>query len=182
MAEVEVVPNAHRDRVKVRLRVPMHQAANAAAVLALPTQPLNCSGADPALLWVGPDQWLILSDTHTADALVAEYSLRLQDWLHHATDASAALVCFAVRGSSARVLLGMGSGIDFRARSFDTGLCVSTRFARVPALIRATSVESFELYVDRSLGEYLARWFEHARRDPILKQRASSTAASRSGQ
>lgn len=182
MGEVEIVPNAHRGRVKVRLRVPLPQAANAAAVLALPTRSLTWNGADPAMLWVGPDQWLILSDVHTADALIAESSARLQGWLHHATDASAALVCFAIRGPSARLLLGMGSGVDFNARSFGSGNCVSTRFARIPALIRADAAESFELYVDRSLGDYLERWFEHARADPILEQRAPPNARRGSGQ
>jgi heterotetrameric sarcosine oxidase gamma subunit len=168
MAELEVLRHAHRGRAKVRLRVAMEQASGAAAVLALPTTPLSWTGENPSILWLGPDQWLILSDTQTAEAIITECATRLQGLLHSATDASAALMCFAVEGRSARLLLGMGSGVDFDARSFDTGRCVCTRFARIPALVRAVAAERFELYVDRSLGGYLASWFEHACRDPIF--------------
>jgi len=171
MAEVEVVRNAHGGRAKVRLRVAMDEAASAATILALPTTPLSWTGEDPSMLWLGPDQWLVLSDTQTAEAIISEYTARLQGLLHSATDASAALVCFAVDGPSARLLLSMGSGVDFDARSFGTGRCVSTRFARIPALIRAVAADSFELYVDRSLGDYLPSWFEHASRDPFFTTR-----------
>jgi len=171
MAEVEVVRHAHRGRAKVRLRVAMDQASGAAAVLALPTTPLSWTGENPSMLWLGPDQWLILSDTQTADAMISEFAVRLHGSLYSATDASAALTCFAVEGPLARLLLGMGSGVDFDARSFGTGRCVATRFARIPALIRLVAAESFELYVDRSLGDYLASWFGHASRDPVFETR-----------
>jgi heterotetrameric sarcosine oxidase gamma subunit len=109
-----------------------------------------------------------LSDTQSAEAIITDCAARLQELLHSATDASAALMCFALEGPSARLLLGMGSGIDFDARSFGTEHCVSTRFARIPALIRAVAPDSFELYVDRSLDDYLTSWFAYACRDPIF--------------
>ncbi len=171
MAEITVSSCAHQARAKIMLRVPMSDAARVAQAMSLPA-PMCWTGEDPALLWVGPDQWLILSDAQTADELIFDCAARLQSVLHHAVDASAGIACVVVEGVSARVLLGMASGVDFHPRAFGVGRCVRTRFANVSALIRAVAPDGFELYVDRSVTDYLERWFAHASADPLLRSPA----------
>jgi len=136
-------------------------------------EPMYWTGEDPVMLWLGPDQWLILSDVQTADELIFACAARLQGLLHYAVDASAALVCVDVEGPSARRILGMGSGIDFHPRAFGVGRCVRTRFANVGALIRGVAPDGFELYVDRSVTDYLERWFAYASADPLLRSLVS---------
>lgn len=173
MAELRIeVPEPH-GRGLVRLRVPLNQAAQAAAVARLPLEPLTVDEGEPAALWVGPDQWLIVSETRPAEAVLADLAARLVGILHHASDASDALALISVEGSAVRSLLAMLSGIDYDAASFPHGRCVRTRMAKVAVLVRAVGAERFELYVDRSVADYLEAWLRRAARDPILHRQKS---------
>jgi sarcosine oxidase gamma subunit len=50
----------------VRLRVRPTGADAASKALELPQQALQWWGEDPAAYWLGPDQWLLTSDTKPA--------------------------------------------------------------------------------------------------------------------
>lgn len=170
MADLRIsVPEPH-GRGLVRLRVPLNQAAHAAAVARLPLEPLTVDEGEPAALWVGPEQWLIVSTTRPAEAVLTDLMARLDGILHHASDASDALALITVEGSAARSLLAMLSGIDYDAASLPPGRCVRTRMAKVAVLVRAVAADRFELYVDRSVAHYLEDWLRHAARDPILRK------------
>lgn len=170
MAELSIeMPQPH-GRGLVRLRVPLSRAAEAAAVARLPLEPLTVDEGEPAALWVGPEQWLIVSASRPAEAVLADLAARLGGILHHASDASDALALISVEGSAARNLLAMLSGIDYDATRFPPGRCVRTRMAKVAVLVRAVGADRFELYVDRSVADYLAGWLRHAACDPILRR------------
>lgn len=167
MAEPRIVPRVDDGRSLVRLRVTLSGAEAAAQRLELP--PAGAwSGADPQALWVGPDQWLLVSRRQTPDALIEHCGQALEGVLHHAVDSSDALHCLAVEGVGARTLLAMGSGVDFDAGRFKAGQCARTRLAKVAVLIAALEGERFELYADRSVGAYLTNWLHQAGRDPLV--------------
>jgi sarcosine oxidase subunit gamma len=161
------MPEPH-GRGLVRLRVPLDQAAQAAAVARLPLEPLTVDEGEPAVLWVGPDQWLIVSGSRPAEAVLDDLAARLEGILYHASDASDALALLTVEGRGARGLLAMLSGIDYDPASFPPGRCARTRMAKVAVLVRALDTHRFELFVDRSVAHYLEGWLRHAARDPIL--------------
>ncbi len=154
------------DRSIVRLRVRPDGADVANEVLQLPPA-LQWRDGDPAVCWLGPDQWLFTSDTTAADDVIQHIESTLAGQLHAATDMSSGNVCFALTGPAGRKLLAMGCGIDLHPGAFMTGQCARTNFANVPLLIVAIEDNHFDLYADRSHARYLVDWIATAGEDPV---------------
>ncbi len=153
----------------VRLRVRPQAADAAAKALQLPQQALQWRGEDPAAYWLGPDQWLLTSDTKPAQEIISHIDRTLSGQLYAATDMSSHYVCFALRGPAARTVLAMGCGIDMHESAFMTGQCTHTHFANVQLFIVVVEDNHFELYVDRSHARYLSDWLVNAGEDPITR-------------
>ena len=152
----------------VRLRVCPAEADAVVSALQLP-QALQWRGQEPSACWLGPDQWLLTSDTQPAEDVAAHVGRTLAGQLHSATDMSSGIVCFALNGPAARTVLAMGCGIDMHPGAFMKGQCVRTHFANVALVIVAVEDEHFELYVDRSHARYLDDWFADAGEDPVTR-------------
>lgn len=120
--------------------------------------PLTATGSETRCLWVGPDQWLFVSDSIEADSLVRECNESLADVLHNAVDNSAGLAVIRLDGPGARSLLASGCGLDFRPEEFAVGACCRTRFAQIAAIIVAEGPQKFDIYVDRSYAVFLNEW------------------------
>jgi sarcosine oxidase subunit gamma len=59
--------------------------------------------------------------------------------------------------------LAHGCSLDIHPRVFGPGQCAQTLLARVPVIIHQRGDEpSFDIYVQRSLAEYLWSWLEDA--------------------
>jgi sarcosine oxidase subunit gamma len=171
MPELELDYGAHPRRAIVRLRVPVAYGEHAAGALGL-AAPLTARVAgDVTSLWVAPDQWLLVSDRIAPSPIVEHCAHALAGRLHLAVDATSALHCAAVEGARVRALLAMGSGLDWSPAGLPAGRCVRTRFARIAIVAHAVGDSRFDLYLDGSHRAYLDRWFAHAVRDPLLRER-----------
>ncbi len=153
----------------VRLRVRPSAADAAGKALQLPREALQWQGEDPAAYWLGPDQWLLTSDTKSAEEITDHIDRTLAGQLYAATDMSSGNVCFSLSGPAARIILGMGCGIDLHKNVFVTGQCTQTNFAHVQLFIVAVDDENFDLYVDRSHAGYLRNWLLISGEDPITR-------------
>ena len=153
----------------VRLRVRPQAADAAAKALQLPQQALQWSSEDPAAYWLGPDQWLLTSDTKPAKEIIGRIDRTLSGQLYAATDMSSHYVCFALSGPAARTVLAMGCAIDTHRSAFMTGQCVQTNFAHVRLFIVVVDDNNFDLYVDRSHACYLSDWLVKSGEDPITR-------------
>jgi heterotetrameric sarcosine oxidase gamma subunit len=120
--------------------------------------PLCAAGDDPRSLWLGPDRWLLVSDSMPADAVIAACDEALTGVLHNAVDYSAGLAVLRLAGGGARQLLATGTGIDLRPAEFAEGACCRTRLARIAAVITVDASGRFEIYADRSYESYLTSW------------------------
>jgi len=137
-------------------------------------EPTRLSGASvagllAAILWLGPDEWLLVSETQRG----ADLLLRLQsamDGIHSAvTDVSSASIVYAVRGAKARDVLAKGCSLDLHQSRFTPGTCARTLLGKAPVLLHLrTSEPEFEVYVARSLREYAWAWFSKAAQDLYL--------------
>lgn len=150
----------------VRLRVRPDGADAASEALNLP-QALQWRDADPAICWIGPEQWLFTSDSKSADKVIRLIAKKLDGQLHAATDISSGYSCFAIKGRAIRRILSMGCGIDLHPDKFKRGHCVRTNFALVSLLIVAIEDDYFDLYADRSYVRYLESWIAKAGEDPV---------------
>ncbi len=161
--------NQINGRSMVQLRVRPNGADAAIEALQLPRQALRWRGEDPAACWLGPDLWLLSSDTKPAEVILSHIHGRLSGQLYAATDMSSHYVCFALRGPAARTVLAMGCGIDMHPSAFMTGQCVRTHFANVMLFIVVAGDNYFDLYVDRSHARYLNDWIDNSGQDPITR-------------
>ncbi len=124
--------------------------------------PLSAAGDDPVSLWLGPDRWLLVSDSTTPAAIARNCKERLAEILHSAVDYSAGLSVLRIAGPNAWQLLATGSGIDLRPRKFPIRTCCRTRLAQIAAVIVTERSEQFDIYVDRSYETYLTDWLTEA--------------------
>lgn len=141
----------------VSLKVAINSADTAGEKLPLASSGTASSG-DPQSLWLGPDRWLLVSDSITPDSIIRKCNDSLGEILHNAVDYSAGLTVMRVAGPDSWCLLAAGSSVDFRREKFPVLSCCRTRLANVAAVIVAASPLCFDLYVDRSYGTYLNEW------------------------
>lgn len=121
-----------------------------------------------AVLWLGPDEWLVVSETQSGHGLATRMQHALRGIHAAVIDVSDASVVYAVSGAHAREVLAKGCSLDFHPRAFPPGRCARSLLAVVPVLIHLRSAEPcFELYVARSVGEYVRAWLRASVRDHL---------------
>ncbi len=164
-------------RSMVRLRVRPKAADTAGKALQLPQHALHWRAGNPAACWLGPDQWLLTSDSKPGTEIIGHIDRTLSGQLYAATDMSSHYECFELSGPAARMVLAMGCGIDMHAGTFSTGQCVRTHFANVLLLIVAGDNNHFDLYTDRSHARYLLDWLASAGEDPVFRMNTDGAQA-----
>lgn len=162
-----------RDQSIVRLRIHPDAAEHVSQALELP-QALHWRDSDPRVCWLGPDQWLLTSNTRPAGEIIGHIGQMLPDVLHAPTDMSSGNASFTLKGPAARKLLAMGCGIDMHPSAFTPGQCVRTNFALVSLFIVAVEDDRFDLFVDRSYARYLENWIAAAGEDPVIYTEGTS--------
>ena len=156
---------------QVGLRGPPDDQAFVAAVrgvldLPLPAANNFTSRDDLDVLWLGPDEWLIVRP-EASDARLAD-SLRAALGGQHAavTDVSAARIVLELDGPKAGEVLAKGCGLDLHPRAFAPGRCAQTLLARAQVIIQQTDqAPTYRLYVRPSYAAYLASWLMDAMRE-----------------
>jgi len=122
----------------------------------------SISGLFGSILWLGPDEWLVVSDSQVGAEIVARLRQALQGIPAAVADVSDARIIYTLAGENARTVLAKGCSIDFHARAFPAGRCVQTLLAKVAVLIHARAAPSFEIHVARSFADYAWAWLENA--------------------
>lgn len=152
---------AIENRSIVSLRVSRNALDQARARFQLAEAP-GVAGVDPQALPLGPDRWLLVSDSRSTAVLLESCSQALTGVTHIALDYSSALVVLSIAGSNARLLLATGTGIDLRPDHFPVDSCCRTRLAQIPVVIVTRFPDAFDVYVDRSYNDYLRDWLEES--------------------
>jgi sarcosine oxidase subunit gamma len=165
-----------RDLGKIDLRCDPGDRTAIAAIgraldLILPTEAGATARSDAvAVLWLGPDQWLITCSA--SDVAPLQRALREALGSVHAalTDVTDGRVAFRLAGPNARDALAKGCPLDFHPRAFAVGSCAQSLFAKVAVLIHLLNDDrsggpTFDVYVGRSFSPYLWAWLEDAGRE-----------------
>lgn len=145
------------------------QAAGAALDGVQPTTAANTAvrTASVGLLWLGPDEWLVVGPAGSEAALAARLTAAVGPHGGTVTDVTESRTTITVAGPRARDVLAKGCPIDLHPRRFRPGDCAQSLLARVGViLLRADdatgAVPRFELHVLRSMADYLWRFLEDA--------------------
>ncbi len=94
------------------------------------------SGPDRDILWLGPDEWLVVGLGGTAEALVAELETSLGGVHHSVVDVSANRTVIELAGPSRHELLSTACPIDLHPRSWGDGRCAQTVFGAAQILLQ----------------------------------------------
>jgi sarcosine oxidase subunit gamma len=113
------------------------------------------------VLWLGPDEWLVVS-TESPAALLAAVAGPLVG--HHvaAVDLSANRTTLELSGPAARSVLEKGCPADLHPRAFGPGRAIVTTIARTPVLLWQTDAETYRIMPRSSLAAYVAGWLADA--------------------
>lgn len=151
----------------------VRNAAEAVLGLALPREPNRIvDGEGRSILWLGPDEFLVVSEPRGEMALAEALRQALRD--HHAavTDVSDGRTTIEIAGRHARDVLAKGCGLDLHPRVFASGKCAQTGLAKARILLRQIDERpSFEIFVERSHAEYLWLWLKDAAREYEVSNR-----------
>ncbi|WP_433257034.1 sarcosine oxidase subunit gamma [Streptosporangium sp. CA-135522] len=148
--------------IQINLRVDAKSPAAGDIGLALgtplPTEPGTYASAEADVLWLGPDEWLVVAEPGGEENLQAR--LRAAAGTEHVavTDVSAQRTALLVAGPRARDLLAHGCALDLHPRLFGPGRCAQTTLARAQVLLAAHEGEEFMVFVRSSFAGYLADW------------------------
>jgi sarcosine oxidase subunit gamma len=123
-------------------------------------------GPEIAALWLGPNEWLVLTPRYQQHKIAAALRSSLGDLFAAVTDVSGAQTVINIRGPRARDVLSKGCALDLHPRVFGPGHCAQTNLAKATAIIRQLDESpSYDIVVRRSFADYLARWLTDAARE-----------------
>jgi sarcosine oxidase subunit gamma len=133
-----------------------------------PTEPNTAIVSDDGarhVLWLGPDEWLVVAEPGTGPTLEGVIREAIGDGRGAVVDVSANRTTLSVSGPRARDLLAFGCSIDLHERRFKPGMCAQTLLARANVIIVPVgpAVEpAFRIFVRPSFAAYLAAWLMDA--------------------
>ena len=130
--------------------------------------------------WLGPDEWLVMTDPGVEVALAERLENALAGRACALTDLTGGQICLRLRGRNARDALAKGCTLDFDPRVFTPGQCAQTVLGKASMLIAlsvagagtavpgdarageqgglADDAGAFDIIVRRTFAEYAADW------------------------
>ena len=145
---------ADRHKAAERLRSPIG--------LGLPFDALTSSAAgETALLWMGPDEWMLVAPPAEAADLYFRALAALAGTHHQLVEVSDYYTCIEVTGPMARELLMKLTTLDLHPRAFTAGMVTGALFGRANATLwlaagdEAEGGPEFRLFVRWSMADYL---------------------------
>lgn len=141
------------------------QAAVTKAVgVDLPTEPNTVTeGTDTAVLWLGPDEWLIVTPSGKEAAIKTSLDTGLAGVHASMVDLSDNYAVLRLSGPKARWVLAKGWPVDLHPRSFGPGQCAQSHLAHANIILWQTDDSpSYRLIVRRSFARYLWDWLRDA--------------------
>ncbi|MCY3957460.1 MAG: sarcosine oxidase subunit gamma [Chloroflexi bacterium] len=167
----------------LNLRLDPHDAEALTAVrqivgVQLPRTPNTTTVTDDlTVAWLGPDEWLLLDESHQSDALLVDLQAALTGHFASVVDTSAGQTVIRLSGPSTLDVLARGCALDLHPSVFPPGACAQTLLARAQALLIAVDdAPTIDITVRRSFAPYVAAWLEDSGRDFGFRFPTSDTA------
>ena len=130
-------------------------AAKSALGVELPKTPRSSNmWGDVTVLWLSPDQWLVLCGRSHTPALLSELLKALGAIHSLAVDVSDMRTIIRLEGEGVRETLMKGSTLDLISDDYKPGTVRRMLFAEVGALLHVVEANTIDLYVFRSYADY----------------------------
>lgn len=131
----------------------------------LPREPNRLTAGSHRIYWLGPDEWLVLTDAAGAAGAAAALSDGLTGQHAAVNDVSGGNVALKLRGAGARDVLARGCTLDLHADVFPVAACAQSGLAKANILLGCLDeTPAYEVIVRRTFAEYLCRWLVHSAR------------------
>ncbi len=166
--ELRRSPLAGRDDVREIPFLTMINVRTAGGTLlgvAVPAPNRVATAGERAILWLGPDEYLVVApDGDPVAELTAESA-------ESVVDVSANRTTIELSGPNARDVLEKGMSIDLHPRAFGPGHCAQTLLARSQVVLRqvdsapAATGPTYHVLVRGSFAPYLADWLVDASKE-----------------
>ena len=126
------------------------------------------------LLWLGPDEWLVVMSAENDGTLSTSLAEALADVRHAIVDVSHSRAVIGLQGLNARDVLMKGTKIDLHPRAFGPDNCIQAHLGRCHMLLhQLDDGPSYDIYVHRSFAVYAWNWLSDAAREYGLSIRGA---------
>ena len=165
-ARTDVSVLSGRGFLNVRLDPQRREAVDSVARVLGQPLPLAANAftsGEHRVYWLGPDEWLIQTDSERNANLGSELGEALAGVHAAINDVSGGHVAFGLGGEYARTVLVKGCSLDLHRRVFRPGQCARTGLAKATILLAFADDEpAWTIIVARSYADYLCRWLGRA--------------------
>ena len=112
---------------------------------------------DTAALWLGPDEWLVISTENDPQRLVSSLRVMTSDKHVSIIDVSDNRTCLSLSGKEAWAVMNKLSRLDFHPRSWKKGQCAQTTIGRAQVIIwQRNRKPVFDILMRNSFARYVA--------------------------
>ena len=153
---VDAVEEPFRTQLTVRLR-----DGHSLLGVDLPGPRTFTSGNGVDILWMGPDEYLVLGPELSRESSDLEAELSRESSVLAVVDVSCQRVTVQLRGEHAADVLAHGCSIDLDPSVSPPGTCVQTLFART-GIVLMVREEGFTILVRQSFADYFKAWLADA--------------------
>lgn len=108
---------------------------------------------DRDVLWLGPDEWLVVAEPDGATDIQRELDDVLSEHHHSVIDVSANRVVFEL--SDGLETLSSGCGLDLDPSRWRPGMCAQTLFGQAQVILHQRDERTTRVFVRPSLAGYL---------------------------
>jgi sarcosine oxidase subunit gamma len=137
------------------------EAADVLGVTSLPTIPCTTiDGQDATVIWLGPQEWLVTSNSRGGEDLETRLRDRLTEHGGAAVDVSAQRTTVRLRGAHARDVLAKGCSLDLHPAVFGRGAAAQTMLGLAVVVLLPVSDDGtdYRILVRSSFAGHLAEW------------------------
>ena len=110
------------------------------------------------VVWLGPDEFLILCEAGKDEDLTSAIQLTIGDQHSAVSNISDALAAFHLKGADVRQTLAKGCALDLHHTSFTSGDAAQTLLSNAAVTIMALADDEFIVICRTSFASYLHDW------------------------
>ena len=108
--------------------------------------------SDRDILWLGPNEWLVVGEAGTEGSIERELADVMADHHHSVVDVSANRVVFDL--TDGRDLLSGGCGLDLDPSHWRPGMCAQTLFGHAQVVLHQLDERTTRVFVRPSFADY----------------------------